>query len=86
MPLIRYQCSDEACGAPTKVLYTSTANGVAPTTPCKVCGKDSKRVFSAPNSVSKITIDNGTQARAVETYPDIMELREDRIKGPNRGD
>jgi hypothetical protein len=37
-----------------------------------------KKLLSAPSSTSKITVDNGVQARAVEINPDIIEINEAR--------
>jgi hypothetical protein len=84
MPLVRYTCSDQNCNTSFPILYRS-GKDVKDTVPCKNCGKESKRVLSAPTSSSKITIDNG-QPRAVEVNANIIELQEDRIKPPNRGD
>lgn len=45
---------------------------------CPVCSKIMKKVLLAPSSSSKVTIDNGFQARAVEVNPDIVEINEAR--------
>lgn len=37
-----------------------------------------KKQLSAPSSTSKITIDNGVQARAVEVNPEIIRINHDR--------
>lgn len=37
-----------------------------------------KKQLSAPSSSSKVTVDNGVQARAVEVNPDIVEINEQR--------
>lgn len=84
MPMINYSCSNEECKATKKSLYRKHTD-IEKSIVCDSCGGSMMRVLSAPNSVSKMTIDNG-QARAVETYTNIMELREDRIKPTNRGD
>jgi len=84
MPLVRYICSDQNCNTSFPILYRS-GKDVKDNVPCKKCGKESKRILSAPTSSSKITIDNG-QPRAVEVNANIIELQEDRIKPPNRGD
>lgn len=81
MPLIRYICTKCANS------FTSfQGKAVSSEVPCKKCGERSTRTLSAPSSASKITIDNGVQPRAVEVNPDIMELRKDWSKLPNRGD
>lgn len=45
---------------------------------CTICSKNMKKLLSAPSSSSKITVDNGFQARAVEIRPDIVEINEER--------
>jgi hypothetical protein len=84
MPLVKYLCLDKECNTSFPIFYKS-GKDVKESAPCKKCGKESKRLLSAPTSSSKITIDNG-QARAVEVNSNIVELQEDRIKPPNRGD
>jgi len=37
-----------------------------------------KKMLSAPTSLSKVTVDNGFQAKAVEIIPNIIELNEER--------
>lgn len=39
-----------------------------------------KKILSSPSSSSKISVDNGVQARAVEISPDIIETNEERSK------
>jgi hypothetical protein len=51
---------------------------------CSACGGDSKRTLSAPASTSKISVDNGSQSRAVEIVPNIIELNEERRKKEQR--
>ena len=85
MPLIKYSCQSAPCGALFSV-FVKNAKEIKSTENCKVCGNSSKRLLSAPNSSSKISIDNGIQARSVEVDPNIMELREEWTKPPNRGD
>jgi putative FmdB family regulatory protein len=84
MPLIKYQCTNKECNETFPILYKS-GKDTKESVPCKKCGSEAKRLLSAPTSSSKITIDNG-QPRAVEVYSNIIELQEDRIKPPNRGD
>jgi hypothetical protein len=53
---------------------------------CK-CGADMDRTLSAPTASSRLTVDNGSQARAVEIVPEILKLNEERaLRGQNRGD
>lgn len=76
MPIIAYGCEctsvikkfvRKACDAPSSLI-------------CAICQKDMKRMLSAPFSTSKVTIDNGFQARAVEIHPDITEINAERSK------
>jgi len=83
MPLIPYSCE---CGASGRKFYTRAVEAKT-FLPCTVCGKEMKRRMSAPSNSSKITVDNGSQPRAVEILPNVLELNEERAKkGPNRGD
>jgi hypothetical protein len=84
MPLIDYVC--DSCGGVTKCLYKTGLN-VPNQADCKHCKGVAKRRLSGGSSSSKIVVDNGVQARAVEIYPDVMEVRENHAKsGHNRGD
>lgn len=87
MPMIKYRCHNKDC---RHSFSTFIGAGVEPkeSLTCKSCGTENsaKRTLSGPTSSSKISIDNGVQARAVEVDPDIMELRVDWAKPPNRGD
>lgn len=85
MPLIKYLCTNESCKKAFSV-FKKRAEDALSKISCKFCGTESKRVLSAPNSSSKISIDNGIQPRALEVDPNIMELREDWSKPPDRGD
>jgi len=85
MPLFRYSCTNEKCKA-SFAIFKKSAKDALPIELCKKCGSESKRILSVPNSSSKISIDNGLQPRAIEVDPNIMELREDWSKPPNRGD
>ena len=42
------------------------------------CEKEAKKQLKSPSSTSKIVIDNGFQARAVEVNPDIVEINQAR--------
>ena len=85
MPLIRYVCSNKECLETFKA-FVKKASDVKDIEICKKCLSQAKRSLSAPNTSSKISIDNGMQARAVEVDPNIEELRKDWSKPPNRGD
>lgn len=47
---------------------------------CPKCNSDMKKMLSSPSSSSKITVDNGVQARAVEISPDIIEINKARAE------
>lgn len=86
MPLIKYQCLNGECGNLLSKLYRKGPD-VEPSIVCKKCGGRAERILSPPASTSKITIDNGVQARAVEIHPNIAEINENRAKTPvDRGD
>lgn len=75
MPLIAYVCE---CGHSIKkfVRQVKEAPGVLL---CEYCNKENmKKQLSAPTTTSKISIDNGVQARAVEVNPDIIAINHDR--------
>lgn len=74
MPLMAYACS---CKHVVKKYYRLVAQAPA-TVICELCGLDMKKQLSAPTSGSKITVDNGVQAKAVEIIPNIVELNEER--------
>jgi hypothetical protein len=76
MPLIAYVC--ESKHSKSK-LFRRVAEAPA-TIICETCGKDMKKTLSMPSTSSKITVDNGFQARAVEILPDIIEINEERSK------
>lgn len=74
MPLISYICE---CKHSDKKFYRRAKDAPA-TFLCKICGLAMKKALSVPSTSSKIVIDNGFQARAVEVIPDIVELNEQR--------
>jgi hypothetical protein len=75
MPLIAYSCK---CGNSTKKLIRQSKDAPASFL-CERCKIDQmKKMLSSPSSASKITIDNGHMARAVEITPDIIEINEAR--------
>jgi tetraacyldisaccharide-1-P 4'-kinase len=73
MPLTIYLCED-------KHSVTKFYRQVKDAPACVVCecGKEAKKTLSAPNSTSKITIDNGFQAKAVEVNPEIVSINKER--------
>lgn len=74
MPLIHYLCG---CKHSTNKFYRQAKE--APTIIlCNSCKGEAKKMLSAPSSTSKIVVDNGVQARAVEVNPDIIEINKDR--------
>ena len=75
MPLIAYSCS---CGHNLKKFFRQAKDAPASFI-CPSCNKDqSKKQLSSPSSSSKIVVDNGIQARAVEIMPDIIEINKSR--------
>ena len=82
MPLIAYICE---CAHSTSKLFRRVADAPA-TIICEKCSKEMKKILSAPNSSSRITIDNGFQAKAVEIIPNILEINEERSKKNYRDD
>ena len=58
--------------------FYRTAKNVPSCFTCIHCGKEAKKQLSAPTSTSKIVVDNGFQARAVEINPDIVEINKER--------
>jgi DNA-directed RNA polymerase subunit RPC12/RpoP len=86
MPMIRYLCTNDQCGKSNSKLFRS-GNQVEQEIQCKECGGKARRTLSSPASSSKIVIDNGVQARAVEINPNIMEINSERARKPtDRGD
>lgn len=80
MPRILYTCTD--CH---KVdAYLLKVGKIVSEQKCSLCGGLSKRTLSAPASTSKISIDNGFQAKAVEITPNIIELNQERRKKEQR--
>lgn len=82
MPLIHYLCE---CKYSQTKFYRQAKDAPA-TLPCVKCGKEFKKQLSAPSSTSKITVDNGFQARAVEINPDIVEINRERSEKDYRED
>jgi hypothetical protein len=74
MPLISYICE---CKNSTSKYYRQAKESPACLL-CGVCGKDMKKSLSAPSTSSKISVDNGVQARAVEIDPNIIAINRER--------
>jgi hypothetical protein len=86
MPMIRFHCSDSGCGIFFSKMYKNSID-LPSALGCKKCGASAKRTLSSPASSSKITVDNGVQARAVEIDPNIEEINSERARKPaDRGD
>lgn len=50
------------------------------------CPEMAKKQLKAPSSTSKVVMDNGVQARAVEINPDIVEINKARSDKDYRED
>lgn len=84
MPLIYYLCE---CNHSVSKFYRQAKDAPATVSCGKPdCGKDAKRQLKAPNAASKVVMDNGFQARAVEVNPDIVEINEARSNKDYRED
>ncbi len=82
MPMINYEC--EECKNSFKKIFRKPPFPSALI--CDKCNGTMKRLLSAPNSSSKISVDNGVQARRVEISPDIVETNEARSNKNYRED
>lgn len=74
MPLIAYACE---CGYSEKK-FIRRAKDAPVSLVCPECGDLLKKMLSSPSSSSKITVDNGFQARQVEVSPDVIEINKER--------
>lgn len=76
MPLITYKCK---CGNEEKVLLSGKAlkNAVGKK-PCPICedGLGLVRQLGAPGSTSKMIVDTGSMAKAIEVLRDVQEIQE----------
>lgn len=75
MPIFAYECAD--CNLIYKIYHRSVQSALL-SIECEKCKKQIKKLLSAPSNSSKITIDNGVQARSVEIIPNIIELNKER--------
>jgi hypothetical protein len=82
MPLITYLCE---CGN-TERKFFRRAQEAPDRLSCEKCQKELKKMLSSPSSSSKIVVDNGHQARAVEIIPDIIEINQKRSEKDYRQD
>lgn len=71
MPLIYYSCK---CGKVASKFFKIAKE--APTTITCECGLEFKKQLSAPSSASKIVIDNGLMAKAIEVDLNVIEDNE----------
>lgn len=74
MPLINYRCE---CNNLVSKFYRKPKEA-PPSVSCSLCGKESKKQLSAPNSKSIVIVDNGVQSRAVEVDMELVKDIEDR--------
>lgn len=83
MPLIAYQCN---CGHSEKKFMRQAKDAPASFVCPKCNSTELKKQLSSPSSGSKIVVDNGVQARAVEIVPDIIEINKERSEKNYRED
>lgn len=76
MPMIHYICNE--CGFSARKIFRKPP--YPSTLICDKCNGSMTKELSAPSSSSKISVDNGVQARRVEISPDIIETNEARSK------
>lgn len=76
MPLLTYACKN---GHVTKKMIRQAKEAPAHF-PCPAddCYHEANKQLGSPSSASKIVMDNGHQARAVEILPNIVEINEAR--------
>lgn len=82
MPMIHYKCGD--CSHALKKIFRKPP--FPSTLICEKCNGSMTKELSAPTQSSKITVDNGVQARKVEISPDIVETNEARSNKNYRED
>jgi hypothetical protein len=82
MPLIAYLCECKN----SKKKYCRQVKDVPAFIICDLCGKEMKKCLSSPTNSSKITVDNGFQARQVEIDPDIVEINQKRSEKDYRNE
>jgi len=76
MSLIRFTCE---CGITIRKLFRA-GKEITGSLPCE-CGKEMKRILSGPAGIgSRISVDNGVQARAVEINVDHIKDGENRAR------
>jgi hypothetical protein len=74
MPIINYTCE---CKYLVGKFFRRAKDSPASVS-CAKCGLQMKKTLSIPSTSSKIVVDNGVQARAVEVIPNIVELNQER--------
>lgn len=83
MPIIAYSCN---CGHTAKKFFRQVKDAPASLS-CNYCNSENmKKTLSAPSSTSKIVVDNGVQARAVEVNPEIVAINKERSEKDYRED
>jgi hypothetical protein len=72
MPLIHYICK---CGISTSKFYRFVKE-IFSELECE-CGLKMRRQLSSPSNASKITVDNGVQAKSVEVDLNVVESNQE---------
>jgi tetraacyldisaccharide-1-P 4'-kinase len=84
MPLISY---GGKCGHSVNKFHRQAKEAPAEIAcPADDCYHQLKKQMKAPNSTSKVVMDNGFQARAVEINPEIVEINQARSDKDYRED
>lgn len=84
MPMIVFDCK---CGNVKKKFF-SNSKKITDNVECDKCKGKMVRQLSPPSQRSKMVVDNGVQAKAVELDREIVDIIEDREKADlkKRGD
>lgn len=74
MPLINFVCNNPECENCIEHFYAKRKD--IPTYLDCFCGGKLERTLGAPSSMSKVSIDNGVQAKAVEIVDRWHEIKD----------
>lgn len=74
MPLIKFCCNNPECDNSRDHFYAKRKD-IPPFLDC-FCGGKLERTLGAPSSMSKVSVDNGVQAKTVEIVDRWNEIKE----------